>query len=204
MPPNNNQYDFIMKEQSNKKGPSLPTFSGNATKQKLFIAGGLLGILMLFIFVMLFISGAGKEDKTSYLQLLRQQTELVRVVGLSNSIGGGKVEQSTRNTAATIETVMISDKKVLTNVLTEKNTTFKAKDIAQSVNKETDNRLTQAKAAANFNSVYIETLKEHLIEYQNTLQNTQNIARSQSVKDTLATSATHAEDLREQLEAIQP
>lgn len=204
MPPNNNQYDFIMQEEKKKKGPSMPSFGGDATKQKLFFAGGILLILFLFLFVMLFIRNQGKEDKVAYLQVLRQQTELVRVVNLSNSIGGGKVGQNTRNIAASIETIAISDKRILTDALAERKTVFKAKDINQSANSETDGRLSQAKAAANFESVYIDTLKEHLVEYQNNLQNTQEIARSQTVKDTLGDSAAHAQTLREQLNVIKP
>lgn len=204
MPPNNNQYDFIMQEENKKKGPSLPSFGGDATKQKLFFAGGILLILFLFLFVMVFIRSQGKEDKVAYLQVLRQQTELVRVVNLSTTIGGNTVGQTTRNTAASIETVVISDKRILTDVLAERNTTFKAKDINNAANSETDSRLSQAKAAANFESVYIDTLKEHLVEYQNNLQNTQEIARSQTVKDTLANSAAHAQTLREQLDIIKP
>lgn len=204
MPPKaHNQYDFIMQEEKKKKGPSLPSFNGDATKQKLFIAGGLLGVLILFMLLMVFISGMGKEDKNVYLKLLRQQTEILRVISLSGTTGG-QVSQDTRNADATIAAVITSDKKILTTVLAEKNTTFKAKDIAQSANPETDARLAQAKSAANFNSVYIDVLKEQLVEYQNTVQGTQEIARSKSVKDTLANSAAHAENLREQLEAIQP
>lgn len=204
MPPNNNQYDFIMQEKQKEKRSITPNFNGDPVKQKLFIASGILLLLFGFLAVILLIRSQGNDDKVAYLQVLRQQTEIVRVVNLSNSIGGGQIDQKTRNIAASIETVTLSDKRILTRVLAEKNTTFKAKDINKATPTDVDAQLTQAKAAANFESVYIDTLKDQLTDYQNNLQNTQGLARSKEVKQTLETSANHAQTLRQQLDIIKP
>lgn len=193
-----------MQEQKKEKRPITPDFNGDPTKQKLFFAGGILLLLFGFLAVIMFIRGQGNDDKAAYLQILQQQAEIVRVVNLSNSIGGGQVDQKTRNIAASIETVTLSDQRVLTRVLAEKNTTYKNKDINKTKASEIDAQLTQAKSAANFESVYIDTLKEQLSNYQNNLQNTQEIARSKEVKQTLENSANHAQTLGEQLTVIKP
>ncbi len=203
MPPKaNNQYDFIMNEQKRAKRPGITLPDNGTPGGKILLLVGLFGVIILFFFLVSFIVGRSGEDKTVFLTLLQQQTELNRVAGL------GAVEassnQSIQNASTNIQVVVTSDQQQLTSALTAKKITFKPKALAKSTNPATDQRLADAKAAANFDSVYMSILNEQLVDYQGTLQQTYNTTKSKSVKETLSKSYEHTKELKKQLDATQP
>jgi hypothetical protein len=203
MPPKaTNQYDFIMNEQKKSKGSRLSLSGNSNSTQKLLMMVGLLGVIIMFFFVLSFISGRSGEDKVQLKTLLQQQVELNRVAGLgSNEVS---TSQALRNTSVNVLTVTTSDNQALIAALAAKKITFKPKDLAASTVPATDKRLADAKAAANFSSMYISILNEQLVNYQSSLQQTYDKTKSKSVKESLSKSYAHAQELKKQVDAIQP
>ena len=201
MPPVNNQYDFIMSSDKKAKKPGLSLPSNNTTGKKIFIMMGLFGALIIFFIVLSFIAGKGGEDKTMFLNLLRQQTELSRIAGLG--AGEASANQGLQNTASNTQVVVTSDKQLLNAALIAKKITIKPKEIAKSTNPATDARLASAKAAANFDTMYISILDEQLVDYQNNLQQAYDASKSKSIKDTLSLAYQHTQELKKQVDAIQ-
>ncbi len=196
MPPTaHNKYDFIMADQKKSKKPSFSLPSDGSKKQKIIMFLGLIGILLMFFIVIFAIASRGGEDKTMYLNLLRQQTELARVAGIGAS--EPSADQSLQNTSANVQLVVSSDIQQLQQTLAAKKVSFKPKDIAKvSSAAETDASLAQAKAAANFTSIYVSILDTQLTDYEDSLQQAYNKTGSKSIKATLAKNHEHAQELK--------
>lgn len=202
MPPTaHNKYDFIMADQKKSKKPNFSLPNDGSAKQKMIVFFGLIGVLLIFFLVIFMVASRGGENKTMFLSLLRQQTELARVAGLGAS--EPSVDQSLQNVSANVQLVVASDSQQLQQTLAAKKITFKPKDIAKSVNAATDTSLTEAKAAANFTSIYISILDAQLTDYEDSLQDAYNKTGSKSIKETLTKNYDHAQELKKQLSASQ-
>lgn len=201
MPPKaSNQYDFIMKEQRAPKKPLLSLPDGDTPTKKIAMIVGVVVVILFFFFLMSFIISRGGEDKAQIRTLLQQQTELSRIAGLG--VSETSASESIKNTSVNVLTVTTSDNVALTNVLATKKITFKPKDLAKATSTETDQRLADAKAAANFNTMYMSILNDEVTNYQNVLQQTYNATKSKSVKESIQKSYTHAEELKKQIDTI--
>lgn len=202
MPPTaHNKYDFIMADQKKSKKPNLSLPNDGSKKQKIIVFFGLIGILLVFFIILFAVASRGGENKTMFLGLLRQQAELARVAGLGAS--EPSVDQSLQNISANVQLVVASDSQQLQQTLAAKKITFKPKDIAKSVNAETDTSLAEAKAAANFTSIYVSILNTQLTDYEDSLQDAYNKTGSKSIKETLTNNYDHAQELKKQLAASQ-
>lgn len=203
MPPGNqNQYEFIMSSGQKSKKPGLTLPSGNSQNQRIAIFAGLILIVIIFLFLMMSLMKSGGEDKAQYKAVVQTQNELIRVAGLAS------VEPSTgqaiKNTAANLQTVVTSDRQALIGTLQQKGITLKEKDLIGIPDPNTDQRLTSARAAANYNDTVLAVLNEQLVSYQAKLKQTYDKTKSQTIKDNINQAYQHTGLLQKQLSATKP
>ncbi len=204
MPPGNQQqqYDFIMSggQKVKKPGFSLPT--GNSQGQRIAIFAGILVVLLLFFFFIVSIASGGGESKTNYINLVQQQSELIRVAGLGSV--DTSTSQNVKNAAASTQTALSSDKQILVAAMQEKGIKLKEQQLAGTPNTTTDNQLAAAKAAANYDSTILKILTQQLTAYRAQLQTTYDQTKSKSLKTSLSQIYEHSNLLQKQLETTKP
>lgn len=195
-----NQYDFIMsKEKAVKPKVTLPAGSQN---QRIIVFAGIIVLVLIFVVFITKLAGRGGEDKAQFVGLIQQQSELVRVATLGT--GEQSANADLRNTATNISLAVSSDKQQLIAVLAKKNIKLKGKEINGVANQKTTTLLTNARAAANFDSTLITTLSDEMDDYQGGLEKMYNQTKSRSIKASISQAYQNTQVLQKQLEATQP
>lgn len=186
-------YDFIT---APPQAQAKKSFFAGGYKQRLpLIAGG--GVALLFVVILLSsLLNSGPSNQDTLLRILQQQTELSRVAQL----GVKDAEQTTMNLAYNTSVTAQSDQAKLVTSLAAKNVKFKDKQLAVGKDTKTDELLTAARAASNFDETFLQTLDEQLEDYQATLQDAYTNSGSKEVKTTLSDSYANSKLLRTQLE----
>jgi hypothetical protein len=200
--PPNNQYDFINKAGKQPKKPAFTLPENGSQGQRIAIFSGIIVVVFIFVFFVIAMASRGGEDKAVYVSLVQRQSELVRTAMLGSSEKAANA--NIKNTATNIQLAVASDKQALVATLTKKKIKLKGKELNGTPNEATTKLLTDAKAAANFDSTLISTLTEQLTDYRSALDQTYNQTKSKSIKETLSQSYKHTDLLQKQLEATQP
>ena len=109
MPPQQNQYDFIMNDQPKGNGPA---FLQNPKQRNLIAALFVLGVLLLVVIVFAFIMSLGRGNTSSLVDVAAYQTELIRI---SSTGVDEATESSTKNQASTLLAYTSTDLSQLTS-----------------------------------------------------------------------------------------
>lgn len=185
-----NPYDFLMDKPEPKKG-LLPTFSGgNFKKRILIIAVGGLITLMLVVIIYGLAFGGAPSNKEELISIAQQQNEIIRVA----SIGDQKArEAQAKSLGLTTKLTLITDQQPLLSTLKSQKVRISSRQLSASKNPKTDDALTQADQANQFDDVYIHTLQDELTNYQKALKKAyDNPATGQKLRSTLATQYKNA------------
>jgi hypothetical protein len=196
------QYDFIMGAGQQAKKPRVALPEPNSQGQRIAIFAGIIILVFIFIFFLMWLMGRGGEDKALYTKISQEQAEIVRIATLATS--EASAGQSVKNVAVNTQSTLSSDQKALVATIAKKGIKLKGKDLKSVPNKSINTRLTEATAAANFDSTMLAILDEQLTGYRSTLEQTYDKTNSKSIKETLTKAYDHTELLQKQLAATNP
>jgi hypothetical protein len=159
-------YDFILNPGTQPKKRLLPR--GNSTKQRIIlVVSGAVVLLMLILIVTSLLSSAGRATKQEWLKLSQQQTELIRV----SDIGVDKAEgSSAKNLAITSKLTLESAQADIIGLAKKSGAEVSQKQLEAGQNAETDSKLLAAEQTNQFDSVFVQLLKDNLKEYQDQLK----------------------------------
>ena len=189
-------YDFIMNAGQQPKRSIFP--GGNSPLQRYAIVIGGIGILIILVIVVfssLFSSGDG--NKEVLLKVAQQQSELTRVAEFS-------LAESTppaRGIAISTSFAMRSDQRKLLAVLGQNGVKFGDKQLTLLKDRATDERIKNAKAAANYDATLVDVLDEQLTAYQATVKQAYNNSKNPAVKEVLAQNFESAGLLLKQIDS---
>jgi len=156
-----NEYDFIMNDPSGGKGRK---FGGLTTTNKFAFVGLISAILVVVMGVLYFALNAGKPNNEAQLiSLAQQQTELIRVAGLG--LKDARETQS-RQLATTTLLNITSDLNNLKPRLAAAKVKLKDAALGAGKNSKTDQALEKAKENNQFDTVFLKTLQDELVDYQ--------------------------------------
>lgn len=183
-----NPYDFLNEPPAAKRG----LLSGTTSKKQrtLVVVGGGLAILALITIILSVVFGGAPSNKEELLSLAQQQNELIRVA----DIGVSKARDAeAKDLAVSSKLTFISDQQPLLTALKAQKVKVSTKQLAATKNTKTDQQLTEAEQANNFDTVFIEILQSELSTYQKALKKAyDNPATGQKLKATLATQYKNA------------
>lgn len=171
-------FDFMLKQESKpKKSFGLPSGLGNPAK--LLVAA--VAVLVIAIVAALFFSG-GESNSQQVLNLMAQNQEIVRVSQLQDQKFR---DGNTKDLSATTQAVMNSQKFELGDYLGKASVKYGAPELAAKMSTKTDTDLQTAAQNNNLDDAYVSYLKTSLTAYQNSLNNTFEATKSQTLKSTL-------------------
>lgn len=189
-PENPSQYDFIVNNQSPKRGPS--------SKTMLLFVAGTAGVLIVLAWIILSLVFGGKGAATAPLVTLAQeQTEIIRITKAaddSNQLSSQDAQNFSRNTRLTIS----SDQAELTNFLAKNGKKLTKKQLALKQSATTDSTLQAAASSGTYDSTFISVLQTQLKTYQTSLSQAFKGASSASEKALLKGEFDNATLLLEQ------
>lgn len=181
-------YNFILNPQKAPKKSLLP--KGNPLLQRvIMICGGLLILVIAVSVVVSLLGRSSGSSKADWSKLMQEQTEIVRVSGLG---GDGAQSTDTKNLAATTELSVQSDQQALMEYAKKVGVDTSAKHLALGKDGNTDDLLSQAKAANRFDATFSEKLRTMLADYQQDLKKLYDESKSQQLKFILSQSFASA------------
>lgn len=201
MPPTN-QFDFINSTGQKPKKPGVSLPAGNSQTQRIVIFSGIIAIVLIFVIFIFVLANRGGEDKSQFVNIVQQQSELTRVATLGSTEPSANPD--VKVTAMNINLTVSSDKQALVAALAKKGMKLKGKQLNGVPNQATTKLLTDAKAAANFDSTLITTLSDQMDSYRSSLEAAYNKTTSRSLKDSLSKAYEHTDLLQKQLAATKP
>lgn len=191
MPTEKNPYDFIINpgDQKSKKF-KLP--GGNSKSQRIFIIlGGLVLLIFIFIIASSFLGQESKAQKEQLKDVVYKQKELIRI----SEIGVKKARSNeAKNLAITTQISLTSEQSELQTALKGLGVKTDAKSIG-GPDKDTDEKLTQAEQANNFDEVFLLILRDDLTDYAKTLQSAYQGTSSKNTKTALESQFNNAATL---------
>lgn len=176
---NASQYDFIMNPEKPKKNRF-----GSKQRILLFVAGGIVLVFLLIILAMS-LFGGGDDIKSSYVQLQKQQAEIIR---LSNA-GSSKVRDYDTSKFIVITSLTIqSDQNTYASYFKGKNIKVSKKETALTVEEKNertkqDSLLNSAESSGNYDETLSELIKTQLDAYQKTLASIYEQSQNTKTKD---------------------
>jgi len=175
----NSPYEFIMTTPHKPKR----SLGGGSMKQRIIIAVGGFSLLLIVVLVFLsLIGGGGSGNTDSLIKLAEQQNEIVRIAGLAKDKASSG---STKNLAITAQ-LSIQSAQINTLALLKKDgQKVSNKQLTLLQDSTTDQQLTAAVTAGNFDTTFAQVLQDKLISYQIDVQNTYKNATSLSEKQLL-------------------
>lgn len=162
----NNPYSFITNpETPKKKGSNLPVPTGKIGRI-IIVAGMFIIILMLFSIGSSLLSKGDKVKIQQLKDVVYQQGELIRV----SEIGVKKAKTTEgKNLAITTQLSLISEQAELQKTLKSLKIKTDTKTLG-GPNKKTDELLTNAEQANQFDEVFIKTIQANLLTYAKAVQ----------------------------------
>jgi hypothetical protein len=182
MEPNQrNPYDFILSNKS--KRPVLLKFGGSQKQRilQVVIGGGLLLILFVLIFSLIF-GGSGKVSTDLYQIAASQQD----IIGLTTLGIGNLQDQQLVNQTQTIEIVISSQAKSTTSYLSTHGVSKIAKKIAPYQSAQYKTTLANAKINGQYDTTFQSILADQLGSYKTKLKTAYASAKSNVLKSQLA------------------
>lgn len=175
------EYEFIIGEAT--KGPLEPQAPNTPNKSKIkLLIFGAIGVVLVLITILLVSLFTGGSDKAalSLIAVARQQTEVIRVAEV-----GAKKSRDAQNKAfaVTVQSAVKSDNGSLLSYLKANGLPSDSKSIGSSLSAgTTDQTLTQAEQANQFDAVFVDVLTEEISKYQATLQTAYESSESAAAK----------------------
>jgi len=161
------QFDFIMNPQQAPKKGLLPPMSPKKRKI-MFLAFGLIGVLLIFIIgSLLFSGGSGATDKV--LKVAQEQTEIIRIAELGKQKASGS---DVKTLAALTSSVVTTDQTKTVDYLAQQKKKVKDKELSLGKDSKVDSDLSAASANGRFDEVFKQILLEKLNKYADNLKNT--------------------------------
>lgn len=176
----NNPYEFITSPQQPQRRQLVKLPGGSfGMRIGLILGGGVVLVIVLAIIASLFSSGGN----TQYVAAVAaDQTELARVATLATQASGVS-QQTTSNFAQTCSLSMTSAQQQLLNFLSSHGTKLSSGKLALKANPATDQALTNAAAASDYDQTFLNIMQTELKGYGSDLQkafaNTQSSAERQ-------------------------
>lgn len=156
VPHSANPYEFIVSPKQPKK--SLLPSNYSKTQRIIFVVAVLVIIMVIFMIASSFLSGGDEAKKLQFINMVNQQKELIRV----SEIGVKKARSTeAKNLAITTQLSLTSEQPELEAAA--KSLGIKVKGSAK--NTKTDELLTKAEQANNFDAVFVEKLQADLLKY---------------------------------------
>jgi len=205
MPPSKqptNQFDFINSAGQKPKKSKVSLPAGNSQTQRMLIFGGIIAVVLIFVIFIFMLANRGGEDKDQFIHVVQQQSELTRVALLGGTEPSANPD--VKITAMNISLTVSSDKQALATALAKKGIKLKGKKLNGVPNQATTKLLTDAKAAANFDSTLITVLSDQIDDYRGSLETAYNQTKSRSLKNSLSKAYEHTDLLQKQLAATKP
>lgn len=175
------EYEFIIGETTERPVQQQSTPLPSKSKKKLLVFGG-IGVLTIFVilFSVLLFSGSGDKTTTSLVSVARQQAEIVRIAQL----GVKKSDNAEiKAFAITVQTTVKSDNGSMLAYLKSNALPSDAKSIgASSTAAKTDDILTKAEQANQFDEAFEQVLRTEIASYQKKLQQVYELTESKNTK----------------------
>ena len=177
-------YNFIMNPAAPpKKGLFGGMRGGGIKKQRLlFLVAGSTVLLIVLVMLFSLLFGGGSDNTERLVGIYVKQAEIARIAAIGEQ---DATSADTRNYASTVSLSMISAQNDLEKILDKHGREVKAKELQAGKNKETDQSLTEAQQANNFDEVFNETIKNSLRSYQRDLAEAYKNAASKSERAAL-------------------
>jgi hypothetical protein len=163
-------YDFITNPEQparQRRLPSLPGVSPTVTRA-IFIAIGLVVLLILFIIIKGLLSGG--SNLTSFVGIAQDQQELIHLATNASQQQG--ITTSNQNFAATTHLSLSNAQAAIIKYMVTNGQKVNPKTLNLKVSTATDNQLTAASAATTYDQTFQEIMKTKLTAYLNALQQT--------------------------------
>lgn len=192
-----NPYDFIVNSDQNKRRLSAPQSMG----ARIAIVAGSGAVLLIILIIVFSAIFGGSDNSQQFLKVLQNQQEIARVTQLQDV---STADQSVKNVANSTHLAVSSDQKQLLTSLASLGREFKQKDIALGQNPKTDEQLTAAKAAGDFDTAFLTALTEHLKGYQTSLQQAYDATENETIRAQLNEDFASSDLLLKQVQSTKP
>ena len=169
-PPQPQTYDFIVNPEQPSTQRTMPSLPGVSPKtmRAVFIAGGLLVLLILFVFVKGLVSNS--PDLTSFISVAQDQQELIHLVTAASQQQG--LATANQNFAATAQLSLASSESAIVKYLVANGKKVDPKILGAKISTATDTQLTAAAAAATYDQTFQDIMKTKLGAYTGDLKQT--------------------------------
>lgn len=176
-------YDFIL----NPEKPAKKSFftlpgPGSSLVQRLAIIGGGLAVLLVILMLGYSVLFSKPDVSADIASLSATQTEILRIAALANSKAQ---ETSTKTYAASVTSIVSSDKAAILDAAKKAGYTINTKDAPTKKNTETDKKLADAASSNKFDTVFTDTLTAELSSYSQEMSTLYNKVKSKALKAAL-------------------
>ena len=190
MQPQNDQYNFILNPNAQKKKPSLVPTPTGTTQRVLLIVGVITIVVMLLVVGFSLFSRIGKVDNQDLIRAQAYQTEILRIV----DIGQKEVKTDRiRTEIATLRATTQSDLTTLADILIKRKETVTALQLNAKKNADLEGALAKAKETGAYDSAFEAALQDTVAAYYKELQSALAEATTQIEKDALKNAVANIE-----------
>ncbi len=167
MQPNNNQYDFILNPEKQKKAPI--DLKANPKMLFGFIGFSLFVIVIIFILLNAVINSGNNSQKNNLTEITKAQTELIRIADLPSK--DESATETTKYRALNVKVTTISSQSSISSMLAKRGVKkVNPKVLASSKDPSVDASLEKATKNNKFNDTYNQILEEKLQQYKILIQ----------------------------------
>lgn len=159
----NHDFDFMLKEQPKARRLPLPGLS-----RPVQIAAGVVLAIIIIIIGSSLLSGRGKIDTKSYVDILARGQETLRVTSYVQTLQ--LQDPQVEAAAATVSGALASDKQQILDYLQKNHVKVDPKALAADADKTTDTSMQTASQNNNLDSVYKSYLRTSLSAYENDIR----------------------------------
>jgi hypothetical protein len=139
----------------------------------MILGGGSIGLIIFFVVISSLLGGG--INFTPYITVVQDQNELIRVATEAN---GKTTVQTTSNFSQNVELSLTTAQQQLLNYLQANKQKVSPSQLIATENAKTDQTLSAATAASNFDAVYLNVVQAGLQKYINDLKLAYPIAKS--------------------------
>lgn len=189
-PPAPGNYDFFLnpaQAPKPKKLPNVPGVRSPFLKRIILIVGG--GIFLIIVIAILASVIFGSKSDTGLLTAAQAQTELIRVATEGTQQA---TVQTAKNLAVTTQLALDTDQGQLLAYAAKHGTKISTRQLGLTKNAATDQQLSNAQAASNFDAVFAGVMQTGLQAYLTSIQQTFKATANKSEQQVLNTDYVHA------------
>jgi hypothetical protein len=154
-------YDFMMGQPPSKSRLRLNLLGGQSFKRRLLLIGGVAVVLVIIAVVLSSLLG-GSSNTLQYVAVTQDQNELSRVAGEASDQA---VQQTTQNFAESVVLSLGSAQQQLLAYLKSNGRKVSTAQLGATKDTKTDQELTAAAAASNYDVVFAQVMQTELNSY---------------------------------------